>query len=84
MSWPRLITSLFVPGFGFLLRRDALTFAWVLGTVGLAYASYHELLAGYPSSAFVPTSYHYLPVLGGVLHLGAALRSARPLPGRNP
>lgn len=84
MSWPRLITSLLVPGFGFLLRRDALTFLWVLGTVGITYASYHVLVTGYPSAAYVPTSYHYLPVLGGALHLGAAVRAARPEPGRKP
>ena len=83
MSWPLFLVSLLVPGAGFAWRRDPLTLLWVLFTVGACYASYHVLIAGYPRLSLVPTPYHYLPVLGGALHLGAALSAARPV-GRKP
>lgn len=78
MSWPLFLLSVIVPGAGFVLRRDLVTFALVFVTVGLSYASYHALVSGFSSLSWVPTPYHYLPIIGGVLHLGAAVRSARP------
>jgi hypothetical protein len=84
VRWFWVFASLLVPGVGFVARRDVLTFVMVLVTVVAAYASYRVLVAGYPMLTLVPTSYHYLPVLGGALHVGAALRMLRPDPGRKP
>jgi hypothetical protein len=82
VSWPIFLLSILVPGAGFALRRDLVTFALVFATVGLSYASYHVLVSGFSSLAWVPTPYHYLPVIGVALHVGAAVRSARPEPRR--
>jgi hypothetical protein len=71
------MASLVVPGLGFALARDFVTFLVVLLTVGLSLGAYAVLISNTPSLLRVSTEVHFLLVLGALVHLVAAFASGK-------
>jgi predicted membrane channel-forming protein YqfA (hemolysin III family) len=70
-------SSILVPGFAYLWRRQVAAFAWVFVTVLVTYGVYAILLDSVSSLARSHAAWHVLAVLGLAIHLTAAVHGAR-------